>query len=337
VVADYVHSLGLRFGLYVTPGISDQAVARDTPVLGPNGQPSGFTADEIAEPNKSEYNYNCGGMVPINYRSPGGQEFIDSWADEFASWGVDYLKLDGVGSYDIPDVKAWSEALRQTGRTVHLELSNSLNIDYASTWERYSNGWRTGGDIECYCGPNGASYPLTDWSNVKSRFNQVADWRPYGEPGAFNDYDSIEVGNGANDGLTVAQRETQLSLWALASSPLILGTDLTHLDRGDLALLDNTDVISVDRDAIDCSRVAGSSTWQVFAKTEKSGDVVVGLFNTSGEAEDISTSATAVGMARSKRYELNNLWAHDLSKTAGTIEANVPAGGVALFRISAIK
>ncbi len=79
----------------------------------------------------------------------------------------------------------------------------------------------------------------------------MADWRPYGGPGAFNDYDSIEVGNGANDGLTVAERQTQLSLWALASSPLILGTDLTNLDRADLALLDNTDVIAVDQDAID--------------------------------------------------------------------------------------
>ena len=57
-------------------------------------------------------------------------------------------------------------ALRQTGRPIHLELSNSLNINDAATWQQYSNGWRTGGDIECYCGPNGSSYPLTDWGNV---------------------------------------------------------------------------------------------------------------------------------------------------------------------------
>src|SRR5215472_6987036 len=164
VVADYVHSLGLKFGLYVTPGISAQAVAQNSPILDPNGQPSGYTADEIAEPAVPEHNYNCGGMVGINYSSPGGQDFIASWADEFASWGVDYLKLDGVGSPDIPDVQAWSQALVQTGRPIHLELSNSLNIADAATWAQYSNGWRTGGDVECYCGPNGASYPLTNWS-----------------------------------------------------------------------------------------------------------------------------------------------------------------------------
>ena len=195
-------------------------------------------------------------MVGINYKAPGAQDFIDSWADEFASWGIDYLKLDGVGSFDIPDVKAWSQALRQTGRPIHLELSNSLDIKYASTWANYSNGWRTGHDIECYsCETDGSSYPLTDYASVETRFDQVAAWRPYGRPGAFNDYDSIEVGNGDNDGLTLPERETQLSLWALASSPLILGTNLTHLNSTDLALLENTAVISVDQDAIDASRV----------------------------------------------------------------------------------
>ena len=150
VVADYVHHLGLKFGLYVTPGISAQAVAQNTPILGPDGQPTGYTADQIAQPSVRENNYNCGGMVGIDYSKPGAQDFIDSWADEFASWGVDYLKLDGVGSFDIPDVQAWSQALEQTGRPIHLELSNSLNIADASTWAQYSNGWRTGGDIECY-------------------------------------------------------------------------------------------------------------------------------------------------------------------------------------------
>jgi Alpha galactosidase A/Alpha galactosidase C-terminal beta sandwich domain/NPCBM-associated, NEW3 domain of alpha-galactosidase/Alpha-galactosidase, CBM13 domain len=335
VVAGYVHSLGLKFGLYVTPGISAQAVAQNTPILGPDGQPSGYTADQIAEPSVHENNYNCGGMVGIDYSKPGAQDFIDSWADEFASWGVDYLKLDGVGSFDIPDVQAWSQALEQTGRPIHLELSNSLNIADASTWAQYSNGWRTGGDIECYaCEPSGSSYPLTDWANVESRFDQVAAWQPYGGPGAFNDYDSIEVGNGSNDGLTLDERMTQLSLWALASSPLILGTDLTNLDPADLALLKNTAVIAVDQDAIDASRIVDAPAEQVFAKTEPNGNVIVGLFNTTTEPEVISTSAGVLGLPTGTDYFLNDLWAHQTTETAGAISANVPPHGVALYRVS---
>jgi hypothetical protein len=240
VVADYVHKLGLKFGIYVTPGISQQAVVANTPIEG-----TSYHADDIAT-TTAEKNYNCKGMVGIDYSKPGAQAFVDSWAKEFADWGVDYVKIDGVGTSDVPDIQAWSQALNNSGRPIHLELSNNLAISAASTWEQLANGWRTGGDVECYCGPGGASYPLTDWSHVSSRFNQVASWAPYGGPGAFNDYDSIEVGNGANDGLTVDERKTQLSLWALASSPFILGTDLTDLDSSDLALLKNTAVLGVD-------------------------------------------------------------------------------------------
>ena len=73
------------------------------------------------------------------------------------------------------------------------------DIANASTWAQYSNGWRTGGDIECYCGSDssGNPQPLTNWGNVQGRFAQVAQWQPYGGPGAFNDYDSIEFGDGS--------------------------------------------------------------------------------------------------------------------------------------------
>ena len=324
VTASAVHKLGLKFGLYVTPGISDQAVAENTPIEG-----TSYTADEIAD-GDHESNYNCGGMQGIDYSKPGAQQFIDSWADEMASWGVDYLKLDGVGTGDVGDVQAWSQALEQTGRPIHLELSNSLAIGSASTWEQYSNGWRTGGDIEAY---GSSVYPLTDWSNVSGRFNQVAAWQPYGEPGAFNDYDSIEVGNGSNDGLTPDERQTQMSLWALGSSPFILGTDLTHLDPTDLSYLKNRAVLAVDQDAIDASRISDTATSQVFAKTEKAGDVIVGLFNTSGSTETVSTSVTALGLS-SGTYKLDDLWTGKSVETAGTVAAAVPTHGVALYKVT---
>jgi alpha-galactosidase len=98
---------------------------------------------------------------------------------------VDYVKIDGIGnSGDPADVEARSAALRQTGRSIHFELSNALPISEASTWQEYSNGWRTDGDIQCYCGD---PYPLTQWSSVQTRFAQVAEWQPYGGPSGFND------------------------------------------------------------------------------------------------------------------------------------------------------
>ncbi|XUL91785.1 NEW3 domain-containing protein [Streptomyces galilaeus] len=327
VVADYVHSLGLKFGLYVTPGISQQAVAKNTAIEG-----TPYHARDIAT-TTTESNYNCGGMVGIDYTKPGAQTFIDSWAGQFAGWGIDYLKIDGVGTWDQQDVQAWSDALRHTGRPIHLELSNNLDINNAATWKKLSNGWRTGGDIECYCGPDGSSYPLTTWASVASRFDQVAAWAPYGGPGGYNDYDSLEIGNGANNGLTPDERRTQMSLWSLAASPLFLGTDLTHLDPADLALLKNTDVLAVDQDGIDAKRVSSDANSQVFAKTEPDGDAVVGLFNTGSAPREVATTASALGLAKAGDYSLRDLWSKRLTESAGRIAANVPAHGVVLYRV----
>jgi alpha-galactosidase len=323
VVANYVHSLGLKFGLYVTPGISKQAVAQNTPIQG-----TSYTADQIAT-SAGENNYNCGGMVGINYSAPGAQAFINSWANEFASWGVDYVKLDGVGSSDIPDVQAWSAGLRQTGRPIALELSNSLAISDATTWSSLANGWRTTGDIECYCGSG--SYPLTDWGNVSSRFNAAASWQPYGGPGGWNDYDSIEVGNGSNDGLTAPERQTQLSLWSLASAPLIMGTDLTNLDSSDLALLENSAVTAVDQDGIPADRVIDSGNEQVFDKRQQNGAWYVGVFNTDTAASHtFSVPLAQLGLTGSAN--ITDLWSGgSLGTSAGTFTTTVAPGGVTLI------
>jgi len=329
VVANHVHADGLKFGIYVTPGISKQAVAENTPIQG-----TSYTADEIAT-SSSENNYNCGGMVGIDYSKPGAQAFINSWADEFASWGVDYIKIDGVGTGDVGDVEAWSAALQQTGRPIHLELSNNLAIGSASTWAQYSNGWRTGGDIECYCGSNGSSYPLTDWGNIQQRFAQVAAWQPDGGPGAFNDYDSIEVGNGSNDGLTAPERQSQLSLWAMGASPLILGTDLTNLDSTDLGYLKNTAVLAVDQDAIDASRIVSNGNQQVFSKTESNGSVIIGLFNYSGSAsQTVSVNLAAAGITGSPTA--TDLWTgNSVGTISGTYSVTLGPGAVQLLRTPA--
>ncbi|WP_279580613.1 alpha-amylase family protein [Fodinicola feengrottensis] len=74
-------------------------------------------------------------MYRLNYSSPGAQAFVDSWAAQYASWGVDYLKIDGVDATTIDDIQAWASALRKTGRPITFALSNNLPIANAATWE----------------------------------------------------------------------------------------------------------------------------------------------------------------------------------------------------------
>jgi hypothetical protein len=158
-VASYVHSLGLRFGIYETAGISEQAVDENTPVLGTSD-----TADQIAT-TTPQANYNCGGMVDLNYATPGAQAYVNSVVDELASWGVDYVKLDGITNNNVADVKAWSAAIKQSGRPMVLDTTQGFfNLDIASELKQYSNQWEFAPDIEA-SGPNegGGSnvFPLT--------------------------------------------------------------------------------------------------------------------------------------------------------------------------------
>ena len=323
VVANYVHSLGLKFGIYVTPGISDQAVADKSPIQG-----TSYTANEIAD-GDSEKNFNCGGMQGIDFSKPGAQAFINSWADEFASWGVDLLKLDGVGPSDTADIQAWSTALKQTGRPIAFDLSASLSIADGTTWSSLANSWRTTGDIGA--NPKGSNFPLTSWSNVSSRFDAAASWQPYGGNGGWNDYDSINIGNGSNDGITVPERQTMLSLWSLASSPLFMGNDLTTVESGDLALLQNTAVIAVDQDGIPADRVIDSGNEQVFDKRQQNGTWDIGIFNTDTTAShSFSVPLAQLGLTGSAN--ITDLWSGDSDGTStGTFTTTVQPGGVTLI------
>jgi hypothetical protein len=375
-LAAYVHHLGLKFGIYLTPGISSQAVAQNTPILG-----TSYTADDIAT-TKHDANYNCGGMVGINYKAPGAQAYTDSVVDELASWGVDYIKLDGIANRDRADVKAWQAAIHQSGRPMVLNITQgSYTIKIAPLLKKYANQWEFAPDIEIN-GPDEGSadacnappytgclsvFPLTSYAHWSDRFASVAQWQPYGGPGGFNDYDSIEVGDGSADsGMSLAASETQLSLWSLAAGPLILGVDLSSsvtnaygtaagLTPRDDRLLTNRQVIGVDKDAIDASQIAvtgkpGADPGnQVFAKVEPSGDAIVGLFNTtttlSSAPVSISTTAAAIGLpADPDGYLVQDLWGgqsvvvggqtrFDIS-SAGTISATVPAEGAALYRVT---
>ncbi|MER6273362.1 glycoside hydrolase family 27 protein [Streptomyces sp900105755] len=329
-LADYVHAKGLKFGFYVTPGIAKNAVTRNTPIEG-----TSYHAQDIADTSKTEKNYNCKNMYYIDYSKPGAQEFVNSWAKQFASWGVDYLKIDGVGSQDIPDVQAWSKALRVTGRPITFALSNNLAIADAPTWRSLANSWRTQGDVECYCGPgdNGSGYPLTDWSHVSARFNTAASWQQYAGPGGWNDLDSLEIGNGDQAGLTADQGRSQFTLWAMAAAPLLLGTDLTHLDTVDKAMLTNDRLIGVDQDGAAAKRIVNSGVKQVWSKKESDGQYVVALFNTgTSGSSTVSVDWSQVGFTGSG--DVTDLWSGSHKGTvATTYSATLRPGETRLIRV----
>ncbi len=347
VLADYVHSLGEKFGIYVTPGISKQAVAENTPIEGTT-----FTADSIATKTRQN-NYNCGGMVGVNFNKPGAQAYVNSIVDQYAGWGVDYIKLDGITNQNSADIKAWSDAIRQSGRPMQLDITEgSYTPKLGPLLDQYATQWEYSSDIEAYGTPG-----LTDYTQVKKRFNTLALWEPtYGgsQYDGYNDFDSVEVGNCTDpvsattafghasytngDGLTYPERQTVLSLWSLASSPIILGTDLTQLCPQDLALLKNTAVLALDQDGVDASLIETQSGERVVAKTTPGGALAVGLFNTGLKEKVLSVSASTLGLAPSSSgYQVDDLWSGtSYDTTSSTFSQLIPSHGVALLEITPI-
>ncbi|MEY9930622.1 alpha-galactosidase [Catenulispora sp. GP43] len=336
-LGSYIHSLGEKFGMYLTPGIPVAAYNQNTPIQGT----SFHARDIVSNTSSTETNYNFGGgrMYYIDYaKNPtAAQAFLNSWADALAGYGIDYLKIDGVSPNDgdseaVADVQHWSQALNQSGRTIHLELSNSLTTADAASWQQYANGWRIDGDVECYCGSN-SSFPLTDWNNVSARFNDVQPWIGTGTTGGWNDLDSVEVGNGSNDGLTYDERKTQLTLWAIENSNLTLGVDLTNLDSTDVGLLTNSEVLAVDQSGHPARAVDRTTQLQAWYAANGDGSYTVALFNLSGSAATVSVNWQDIGFTGSSAT-VHDDWSHtDLGTFATGYGVSLPSHGATLLKV----
>lgn len=284
-VADYVHSKGLKLGIYTSAG---------TKTCNSAGFPGAL-----------------------------GHEYSD--AQQFAYWGVDYLKYDNCNNQGV-DAKrrytAMRDALRATGRPIVYSI---CEWGENKPWE-WASGvghlWRTTGDIS------------DSWSSMVSNLKQNLPLAPYAGPGHWNDPDMLEVGNG---GMSDTEYRSHFSLWSVMAAPLLIGTDLRKASQATFDILDNKEVIAVDQDPLGKQGTVVSSAggrW-VVAKEMKDGSRAVALFNESDTAQRIATTAAAVGLPRAPAYTLRDLWQHRGYNTAGTIAATVPAHGTVLLRVSA--
>jgi hypothetical protein len=293
-VIDYVHANGQKIGIYGIPGMSPQAYEDDLPIY---GAPGCSMRDIAEQPLRQGDYWNLG--YKIDFSNPCSQKYIESIADLYGEWGIDFLKFDSVtpgsGISDLSldardDVKAWSEALEPHG--IWLELSWALDINYIDYWKEYANGWRVDWDVECYCGTDG----LTTWSSISRLFPKAEQWWPHGKPGGWNDFDSLNVGNGAMDGITQEERRTAMTLWAMSAAPLYIGNDMTNLDSFGLSLLTNEEVIAVNQNGRPTRPVSMETEQQVWYANNGDGSYTVALFNLGDSAADVTANWSDIGL-----------------------------------------
>lgn len=335
-VADKVHAEGLKLGIYMPVGLEKDAYGGGTT---PIANAPGCTTADLVYPDLRTTN-GWDNAYKMDFSNPCSQDYINSIADMFASWHVDFLKLDGVGpgsskggaQYDnTSDVKAWSNAITQTGRPMQFVISWALSPLRSDVWTNYTNGWRIDTDVECYCNT------ISTWTNsVKQRWNDVIPFIDQAGPGHWNNLDSLDVGVGSMDGLTDAERQSEMTLWAVEAAPLYSGDDLTKLDAFGKSLLTNDEVIAVDqagRPAHPVSQLTQQQTW--FA-ANPDGTVTVAQFNLADQAEPVTTSLSDLGLSGS--VSVRDLWQHtSLGRTSGSLTETLPAHGSRLYTFTPSK
>jgi hypothetical protein len=303
-LVDYVHANGQKIGIYLIPGVSPDAVNRNLPIYGAPGCTIG---DIVVKPYQYADYWNIG--YKIDFSKPCAQKYVDSVADQIASWGVDFVKFDSVtpgsGHNDLTidargDVKAWSEALSR--HHIWFELSWALDHNYADYWKQYANGWRVDWDVESY----DRNIGMTQWANIARLFPDAELWWRDAGPGGWNDFDSLDIGNGATSGLTRDERQTAATLWAISSAQWFTGDDLTNLDDYGLQLLTNDEVIAVDQAGHPAHPVSTATNQQVWFANNGDGTYTVALFNLGSKGANVSVDWSDIGLAGSA--SVRDLW-----------------------------
>eukprot|EP00191_Tetraselmis_sp_GSL018_P000847 CAMPEP_0177605626 /NCGR_PEP_ID=MMETSP0419_2-20121207/16810_1 /TAXON_ID=582737 /ORGANISM="Tetraselmis sp., Strain GSL018" /LENGTH=465 /DNA_ID=CAMNT_0019099805 /DNA_START=428 /DNA_END=1827 /DNA_ORIENTATION=- len=305
-LADYVHSLGMKFGIYSDAGYKTCA-----------GRPGSWRYEDI-----DAATYASWGVDYLKYDNalPGSWRYEDIDAATYASWGVDYLKYDNCFAEDLPGPEVrypiMRDALNATGRPILYSMCE-WGVDDPAVWGmKVGNSWRTTQDI------------APSWESVLTILAKNNEWADYAGPGGFNDPDMLEVGVSANSfgpGLTEAEERSHFVLWSLMKAPLLIGADLRNISANSLELLKNPEVIAVNQVSAlqreprprQCGPFqvnptgSGIPSAQVWAGPLEGGAVAVALFNAGEAGANISATAEMLGMPPGALVRVRDLLARE--------------------------
>lgn len=303
-LSEYVHSLGLKFGIHIMRGIPRQAVHLNVPIAGTN-----LRARDIAHAN-SICPWNTD-MYGIDMAKEGAQAYYDSIFKLYAEWGVDFIKVDDIAdsklySTHLEEIKAIRKAIDKTGRDMVLSLSpGPAPLKYGTFFQEYANMWRLTDDF------------WDNWEQLKDMFTRCAQWSPFVGPGSWPDCDMLPLGHigirsvdgGGADRLTrftKAEQRTMMTLWSIFRSPLMLGCELTDLDDWTLHLLREPTLKIMHQEGRNARQIYNEDDWVVW-QTEVNATVYYVIFNLSDTKRVTPTEITA--LAKLKNSE--TLVAHD--------------------------
>lgn len=332
-LADWVHGQGLKFGIHIIRGIPRQAVEKNLPIAG-----SAFHAGDAANTtdtcrwNADNYGLNANAAA---------QAYYDSIIKLYAGWGVDYIKVDCISKpYQADEIHMVSAAIKKSGRAMVLSLSpGPTPIEEADDVRKYAQLWRISDDMwDTWTAPTGQTFP----AGLVRQFDRTAEWAPHIETGHWPDADMLPLGYiGPRPGwgkarksrLTADESRTLMTLWSMARSPLVAGTNLTKIDAATEALYSNPEVIAVDQHSRDNQQLLKKGSLVVWKATpESGGGNYLAVFNLSDQAQEVSYSWKDLELTEGS-HAMRDLWARKEVGSADAVKTRLAAHAAVLYKV----
>jgi alpha-galactosidase len=345
-LADYVHAKGMKFGLHLMRGIPTEAVEANRPLRGTR-----YGLQDIADLDDRS-SFLSGIFTGLKPDHPGSQAWYDDLFRLYADWGVDYIKADDMlrPPYHAREIEMMRTAIDRSGRPMVLSLSyGETPISQAAHLVENANLWRVSSDF------------WDRWTDLRRNFDLLYAWSPFADEGTWPDGDMIPIGrlmlsgwefsgaenlnrtkgrNERDDNFTPDERQTLMSLWAIARSPLMWGGDPVSSPDWAFALLTNDEVIAVNQAGRKPRQILGHShrdqSLRIWISDAGDGARYVGLFNLREEPARVTFNLEWEDMAG--LWQVRNLWTHT---EEGLIESRLsrelPPHGSALFRLGPLR
>ncbi|MDE6470728.1 MAG: glycoside hydrolase family 27 protein [Eubacterium sp.] len=339
-IADYCHSLGLKFGIHIMRGIPRQAVHADMPIKN-----SKFTAREVAHHfSVCSWNTDMYGMKNCE----GAQDYYNSIIEMYADWGVDFIKCDDIcvtefRQWDNPysadyEIEMIRKAIDNCGREIVLSLSpGPAHIENADHLAKNANMWRMTGDF------------WDQWDKLYDMFDRCYLWQDKVKPGNYPDCDMLPLGRLSKNGtchgpqnrmtqFTKPEQLTMMSLWGIFKSPLMMGGHMPDNDEWTLSLLTNDEYMKMHRTAYGAhqhSRNEKNGKGDIIWAANGKGCKYVALFNTRDKEYAVKLDLTEILMPDEK-YNIYDIWnKNDLGEFQNSFKSVIPPHGAGLYKITA--
>ena len=332
-IADKIHSMGLKFGIHIMRGIPRQAVHRNTRIYGTTARARYIASQFSLCPWNTD-------MYGVDTEKRGAEEYYDSLFKLYASWGVDFVKVDDIANTEFSPQNPYSAekeieiiraAIDRSGRDMVLSLSpGPAPLNKAEHLSENANMWRISGDF------------WDRWDKLLNMFSLCEKWYPYVKDGSFPDCDILPLGKlcidgsymgdmGRDSGFTKEEQKTMMTLWAVFRSPLFFGGELRLTDNYTLSLVTNPEVINVNQNSekpLFVYNKGGIAVWQ----TKIENCTAVAVFNLSDEEKHYRLSFSDLGIENVRA--VRDLWARkDIPKCENDVAVSLKPHSSEFFEI----